>query len=327
MDANLQTLERLNTQFRLNGERQMRSRDQRQELQRQLEATAGSAAPAPSRVRPAPPQADPLVVRLERLQQMLVELRSTFNDRYPDVVKLKAEIAQLEAQLGNTRPPAPEGSTSVEPEPVAPTVDPHVGQMQQALGQLNLEIKALKEEEGNLRAAMATYQTRVDNTPRRDLEFQELSRDYDSTRELYRTLLKRYEEAQLSESLEQRQKGEQFRILEPAVYPLEPVSPNRRRFLLLGFALSIGVSAGLVLLAEKLDTSFHTIDDLREFTPVPVLVSISRIVTENDVHRRRRRAQLTAAVAVFAVFLIVGASYFVAHENEQLLRLLTPGRS
>jgi hypothetical protein len=174
---------------------------------------------------------------------------------------------------------------------------------------------------------MATYQTRVDNTPRRDLEYQELSRDYDSTKELYRTLLKRYEEAQLSESLEQRQKAEQFRILEPAEVPTEPVTPNRRRFFALTLGLSLAVAVGLVVLAEQLDSSFHTIDDLRAFTPIPVLVSISRIVTENDVRRRRWRARLTTAAAILAVSLIVGASYFVAHENEQLLRLLTPGRS
>jgi polysaccharide chain length determinant protein (PEP-CTERM system associated) len=329
MDANLSTLERLNTQFRLNGERQIRARDQRQEITRQLEAAAARVAPPAPRVRSAPTQPDdPAVARLERLRQTMEELRGQFSERYPDVVRLKAEIAKLESQLNavsRRRPPAE--SASVEPEPDAPIVDPHVTQMQQALNQLNLEIKALVDEEAHLRTVMGTYQTRVDNTPRRDLEYQELSRDYDSTKELYRTLLKRYEEAQLSESLEQRQKGEQFRILEPAELPTEPVTPNRRRFLALAVALSLAVAVGLVVLAEQLDTSFHTIDDLRALTPVPVLVSIPRIVTENDVHRRRWRAQLTTAAAVLAVLLIVGGSYLIAHENEQLLRLLTPGRS
>src|SRR5205807_7422945 len=56
--------------------------------------------------------------------------------------------------------------------------------------------------------SIAAYQGRVENVPRREQEFRELSRDYDSTRELYQSLLKRYEEAQLAESMEQRQKGE-----------------------------------------------------------------------------------------------------------------------
>jgi uncharacterized protein involved in exopolysaccharide biosynthesis len=170
---------------------------------------------------------------------------------------------------------------------------------------------------------MATYQAKVDNTPRRDLEFHELSRDYDSTRELYRTLLKRYEEAQLSENLEQRQKGEQFRILEPAVASTTPVAPNRPRLLLLGLSISVGLAAGLVFLAEQLDTSFHTIEELRTATSFPILVSIPRIVTERDVRRTRWRAVLATAVAVCCLTLLVGASYFVTKGNENLLRLVS----
>src|SRR6267142_2367809 len=260
MDANLQTLERLNTQFRLNGERQMRVREQRQEQARRLDSAALRAASTPSRARPAAAgaaAADPAEARLEKLKDNLAELRSRFHDRYPDVVHLQREIAELEEQLAATKPRrSPAAGSSTEPDPLAPAADPQVDQIEQALGQLNVELKALKEEEAHLRAAMVTYQTRVDNTPRRDLEFQELSRDYDSTKELYRTLLKRYEEAQLSESLEQRQKGEQFQINEKAVDPVAPVAPNRPRFFLVSLVLSLGVAVGLVLLAEQLDSSF-----------------------------------------------------------------------
>src|SRR5205807_7595491 len=79
--------------------------------------------------------------------------------------------------------------------------------------------------------SIATYQGRVENVPRREQEFRELSRDYDSTRELYQTLLKRYEEAQLAESMEQRQKGEQFRVLAPALSNAAPAAPNRGQLL------------------------------------------------------------------------------------------------
>ncbi|MGH7348008.1 MAG: GNVR domain-containing protein, partial [Candidatus Rokuibacteriota bacterium] len=189
-----------------------------------------------------------------------------------------------------------------------------------------VELKALKEEENELRAAMATYQARVDNTPRRDFEFQELSRDYESTRDLYRTLLKRYEEAQLSENLEQRQKGEQFRILEAAVPGTAPAAPNRNRLILMSLALAIGVAAGLVILAEQLDNSFHTMDDLRAASNVPILVSIPRIVTHADTRRRLWRMRLATAASVCGLVLIVGASYFLALGNEQLLRIISPGR-
>ncbi len=89
--------------------------------------------------------------------------------------------------------------------------------------------------------------------------------------------------------------------------------------------LSAGLAAGAALLAEQLDTSFDTLDDLREFSTVPVLVSIPRIVTDTDVRRRRWRGHLAASAAIVGLILIVGMAYFVASGNEHLVSLL--GRS
>jgi peptidoglycan/LPS O-acetylase OafA/YrhL len=83
--------------------------------------------------------------------------------------------------------------------------------------------------------------------------------------------------------------------------------------------LSLGLAAGAVMLAEQLDTSFHTVDDLRTFTRVPVLVSIPRIVTEADASRRRWRFRLAAAVAMLGLALIIGASYLVAQGSVPLV--------
>src|SRR5262249_58907901 len=114
----------------------------------------------------------------------------------------------------------------------------------------------------------------------------ELARDYDSTRDLYRSLLKRYEEAQLAESMEQRQKGEQFRILDQAVASSQPAAPNRPRLLMMVLASAVGLALAAAVLAEHLHTSFHDVDQLRAFSNVPVLVSIPRIVTPPDIPRR-----------------------------------------
>ena len=346
LEANLATLERLNTRFRLNGEKQIRVREQRQELARLVESMATLSTTPATATRPAtarkgsatPAGADSASTRLAKMKQDLADLRTRFSDRYPDVLQLQAEIAALERTIAENKRAAAAAaaaaeaaaSTSTKEEPAAAPVstgpDLQTVQMEQALSQLAVEMKTLKEEESDLRTAMATYQVRVDNTPKRDLEFQELSRDYGSTQELYRTLLKRYEEAQLSENLEQRQKGEQFRILEPAVASSLPVAPNRPRLFLVSLVLGLGLGVGLVILAEQIDTSFHTLDDLRAVTSLPVLVSIPRIVTEADVRRRRRRFQLSTVAAVCGLVLIVSAAYFVAMGNEQLLRMLSPGR-
>jgi len=76
------------------------------------------------------------------------------------------------------------------------------------------------------------------------------------------------------------------------------------------------------MLAEMLDTSFHSTDELRAFSIVPVLVSIPRIVTEADRQRRQRRFRLAAAGAMLGLVLIAGASYLISHGNEELVQML-----
>ena len=340
LDANLATLERLNTQFKLNGEKQLRAREQKQEMAK-LAETLANLKPIPARSTANPRQSapttasvstNPVALKLARLKQELADLRTRYTDRHPDIIQLKSDIAVLERELAEMKrqePPAPPAeSVAAKPkeEPVVAGPSAEAQQMDQALSQLDVETKSLKEEEAELRKAMAVYQAKVDNTPRRDLEFHELSRDYDSTRELYRTLLKRYEEAQLSENLEQRQKGEQFRILENAVPATSPSAPNRLRLFVMSLVGAAGLAVGLVLLAEQLDNSFHSIDELRAATTFPVLVSIPRIVTDTERRRRWWRIPVATAATVCGLLLIVGVSYYVAAGNEQLLRLVAPTR-
>ena len=332
MDANLATLERLHTQLRLNADNQTRAAERRQALSSQLaEAESLLATPpaAPSGPAAAPPESAEL--RLTRLKEDLTKLRTQFSEKYPDVTLLAAEVAALEREIADAKSrerelaDAKSREPKTEEKPAAPQagpLTPYVLRLKEALGEVEAEIRIVKGEDQRLRDGIAAYQARVENVPRREQEFRELSRDYESTRELYQSLLKRYEEAQLAESMEQRQKGEQFRVLDPALPSPEPAAPNRVRLLLMALLGSLGLAVGAVVLAEHVDTSFHTVDDLRAFSPVPVLVSIPRIITKTDLRRRRWHMRLSASAALVGLVLIVGVAYFVANGNENLTSLL-----
>jgi polysaccharide biosynthesis transport protein len=315
MDANLAVLDRLTAQLRLNSDNQNRALERREALSRQLligeGAMVGTVGPVagvrgPVAAMSGGELADPATVRLARLHQELAELQTRFSDKYPDVVRLKAEIAALEEQL--RRRPA---TASVLAQPAA-APNPLTFQLRQVIAELESEIAALRSEERRLREDFATYQRRVENTPLREQEFQELYRDYETTSELYRTLLKRSEEAQLAETLEQRQKGEQFRILEPAIAPSTPSAPSRFNLLLVGGILSMAFATGVALLAEWLDGSLHEVDDLRKITNVPVIGRIPRLVSEGDVARRRWRLTAWAGAMVVMVALTTAAAYATA---------------
>jgi hypothetical protein len=169
--------------------------------------------------------------------------------------------------------------------------------------------------------SIALYQQRVENAPRREQELQVWLRDYETTKALYQSLLKRQEEAKLAESLEQRQKGEQFRLLEPALPAEQPSAPNRPKLTLLGLLLALGLAAGAAVVAERLDTSFHSVDDLRAFSQMPVLARLPRIITTTDRRRRRWRFGWTTISVVLGLGLIVGSSYIALKGKPDLAGL------
>src|SRR5438270_1484259 len=206
----------------------------------------------------------------------------------------------------------------------AAPMDPRA-HLTQSIAEADAELTALKDEEAAFRRAVTAYEQRVDNVPKRQEEYEALSRDYTTTKERYETLLKRFEEAQLAERLEQGRDVEQLRILDPAIPPREPAAPGRIRLLAIGLFLAVGLAVGAAMGAEKFDTAFHDIDELRAYVGVPTLYSIPVIVTATETRRHRRRMMLATATVLVALALIVAGSRHVATGNDQIVRLTSRG--
>jgi len=317
LSTNLSAIEQLSAQLRLNNDRQTMTAARREALERQL---ADVETMVPSAAAAAPAAADTPALRLLRLRRELRDLRTQYTEKYPEVMRVKAELDALERELGGT-------AEAPAPAVVASSMDPAARRIKAALTEVDAEIKGLRADEKRLRSTIGDYQGRVDATPRREQEFQELSRDYQTTKEHYQLLLKRFQEARLAEDMEQRRKGEQFRVVEPAVEADRPAAPNRRRLLLVGLALSIALGVGLAVAVEQFDTSFHSVDDLRAFTRVPVLVSIPLLLMAADVRQHRRRFRLAAALALVVVALLGVGTHLAGRGNAVLVSLVSPGAS
>ena len=77
-----------------------------------------------------------------------------------------------------------------------------------------------------------------------------------------------------------------------------------------------------MLLAEHLDTSFHTVGELRQFTTLPVLASIPYVPSRMTFATALRIALSVAAVIGICV-LFAGFGYRTARENTQLVWMLS----
>jgi polysaccharide chain length determinant protein (PEP-CTERM system associated) len=300
--VNLATLERLNAQLQQN-------RDQQNRILEKLDAPdrplLGDEAAGAASVSESPD------TRLIHLERQLAALRARFNDAYPDVVQIRSEIAAL--RRGGAAPGSPDRSArSTRTRPGMPG--------------LGSALESLRSEERRLKDQIASYQAKVESAPGREQEISSLTRDYESTKDLYRSLLQRDEEARLADNLEKERMGDEIRILDPAVPSPLPAAPNRLRLLAIGLALSAAAAIGLVALLEHTDTSFHSVDSLRGFTTVPVLASIPRIDVATGADRRRRLGLVTIA-ALLGVVGVAVAAYLIAHGNEHLASLLSRGAS
>jgi uncharacterized protein involved in exopolysaccharide biosynthesis len=118
---------------------------------------------------------------------------------------------------------------------------------------------------------------RIEQTPVREQDMGALGREYQSMKSTYETLLKKSQEAQQAENLEKRQKGEQFRVIDPAIVPEKPFSPNVPKSLLIGLFAGLATGLALAFMREQMDRSFHDAADVEISLGIKVLATIPKI--------------------------------------------------
>ncbi|HEU4522920.1 MAG TPA: GNVR domain-containing protein [Thermoanaerobaculia bacterium] len=283
---NMIALERLNMRLRINADSQLRVRERQVFL----------SSDEPARGTPD---------ELQALRVRLGELQTRFTAKHPDVIRMKLQIEELEGRL------------RTEPAPAKPAAS----RTGRAAG-TEAELASLEREEEMLRAEISAYEQRIQSAPKVEQELDVLTRDYTAARESYSSILKRYEEAQLAETLEQTDHAESFRVLDAAVVPSFPAAPNRMRLLIMACFFAFASGVGMMLITEHLDTSFHTVGELRQFTTLPVLASIPYVPARLTLAGILRAAMLVIAVAGLCV-LLAGFAYRTARENTQLVWMLS----
>ena len=317
--VNLATLERMNTQLRLNGEQQIRLIEQREKL---LEGLDDPNAITRAENSDASPEMIERLKQIDKLKSDLAQLQTKFTSKHPDVVRLQDQIADLQQQEAQAEAAAQKKREAAKAAAAASTAAVQDAQAprRRTIESLDAELAKMRDEETAIRATIGSFEQRLEGAPEREQEFALITRDRQAAKDLYDSLLKRYDEAQLSASMETDRQGERFRILEPALPPEGPSAPNRIRLLLMGVLLALAAAVAVVLTAEQFDVSFHGIDELREFTSVPVLVSIPPIGPMPL--KRRLLTGLATVSAIAMIALIATASAYFAHGNDQLARLI-----
>lgn len=321
-------------ELRRNRDDQRRNADAREKLLEGLE-DASTLAAAAKGVTAADGQDIPLSKELaeanERLAQARKDLveaeRKGFTGNHPDITGAQSRINAAEKDVQEQRArdlAAYKAKQNADAQRQAVNSSPQnlaaLPRSRRSIKDFDDELARLKSEEQLLQQRVAVLQQRFDSTPGVQEGYLQVQREYSFAKENYDVLARKYDEARLAESVEAGHQGENFRILDSAVPPEGPSAPNRLRLLLMGLLLALAAMAGTVVLAEQFDTSFHNVDEVREFTGVPVLATIPQIGAAP--RRGWARATLGTASAVAAVVLVATLSAYLAHGNDTLVRLL-----
>jgi hypothetical protein len=156
---------------------------------------------------------------------------------------------------------------------------------------------------------LAGYQANVADVPVRETELVELTRDYETLRQIYTGLLTKTENARAAADLERRQIGEQFKVLDPAYLPERPISPNRPQINAAGALGGLAVGLGLMLLLEYRDRSLRTEDDVLDALALPVLALVPRMMSVAERKRYQRRRQvMRLAVGATVLLIVIGGA-------------------
>lgn len=236
---------------------------------------------------------------LASLRRRLKILETRYTPEHPDLIKLKSVIAGLET--------APAESSSETTTPVSRAGKTRTGSvgvnlLKKQLAEIKADIANTRAEIKNARNRRSLYQKMVEQTPEREQELISLRRDYSNLKSLYDSLLDRKLEAEISVNLEKKQKGEQFRIIDPAKIPELPVEPNVRKLLLMTLGLALALGAGLAYGRETMDSSYKNPEEAREDLQIPVLVSIPFRHTQNELRSRKRKQILSFILVTIGFF-------------------------
>ncbi len=309
--SNLATLNSLQQQFDALQDNIRRAEDRKLLLQRQLAEEESNLRTSVTPVAPTHGEstAAQTPTTLEGLKERLKALKTRYTDAHPDVIAIKKLIARLEREKeskatevsGTNTASGEKGLGSNQTSSITgeemPRENAVIVGLKYQIKSLDLEIKAMKEDGKKLKEQIALYQKRLEETPKREQEMIDLTRDYDNLKSTYESLLARKIEAEQAEALERRQKGEQFRVIDPARIPQTPVKPDVRKILAMTLVLAIGAGAGLALGLEFLSDKLYDPDDAKAAFDLPVIACVPYLPTVQELRKKRRKTLCLSAVA------------------------------
>ena len=297
---------------------QISLRDQKSRFLQLFEASAGLEDPATGRPIPRTPEER----QLDDLKTQLSDLLAVYSENNPRVTVIKARIEALESSISS-------GEAAVISDTVTDEADLEDEEPSREMTILNVQIQEIdslmefnQEQIELIEAELAVLSEAIEKTPNNTVALEALEREYEIVQAQYNQAVSRLSAAATGERIEVLSKGQRISVIEQAVPPDEPASPNRPLIAGGGTFLAFALALGLVVLLEILNRSIRRPMDLTNAFGISPIASVPYIATSAD--RLKRRLWSLFILAVFAVG-VPAAIYYVhlkIYPMDQLVDLV-----
>jgi uncharacterized protein involved in exopolysaccharide biosynthesis len=241
---------------------------------RRIRSLEGSLAKKPARITTQVRTFDNPYL-LEKLKSTLLglelkrtELLTKYEPGYRAVQEVDAQIAQAAEALEKAE------KNTLRDE--VTDLDRTSAWMDEELARARAELDTVRGRSAVFVQCVEDYREKARQIGRREIEHAELVRSVKTAEENYLLYLRKQEEARISDALD-RNRIVNVAVAEAATVPAEPSSPNWIRNSLLALFLATFVSLGLVFVANYLNHSFRTPDEVEDYLGLPVLASLPRM--------------------------------------------------
>jgi uncharacterized protein involved in exopolysaccharide biosynthesis len=268
-------------------------------LKEPLPASPNQGAPQNSEAAAA---SMPAKQQLALARAQLTQLERRLTEEHPDLRRQRRIVADLEKQVGSEVASA--GPAQVQPAAISNEElirRDQLAQQKAEIESLDRQIAYKESAQAGLRKTIAEYQARLEAIPGVESEWVALTRDYVTLKTSYEKLLEKSENSKVAANLEERQVGEQFRIVDPAVVPVRPVGPVRLQVNAIGLIAGAFIGIAAVALMFLRDTTFHSEADVLDVLSLRVLAQVPLVIDATETRRRQRRRLLLGSAAGLAM--------------------------
>jgi len=218
-------------------------------------------------------------------------------DQHPDVQAIKNQIAALKA--------AGAGASTAYGVP-----NPAYSSLVSMKAERQAAVSALQQRKASLQGEMNAMVAKQIQEPGVAAEQARIARDYEVLKAQYDKLLADREQVRLRGQVETQTDAVRFDLITPPSSPRTPIAPKRP--LLLAAVLFAGIAGGIggAFALGQLSASYPTSAKLEAASGLPVIGSISQMLTQAQRDERKRKLRIYigsggALVGVFLVLLII----------------------